>query len=212
MGERGDALHYLSCKGGASGNWFSRFHDSVERQVARMIQEVYLGRGRVQTQDYTGRHRYSPSYVPDITVEDHDGAGSTLVVEVSIFRPTAARHVDVACGGGVSAAVEAYKRSLYGDLAPGVHWRPFIVDPWGHMSPGTARFLDDLRRERGERRGRRGVIHEEEEDTRNWWAQSWSGGWRQRISVVLARNVAQMLLMRARVDHSEQRGAAAMAP
>ena len=50
-------------------------------------------------------------------------------------------------------AVEPYKRSLYGDLAPGVHWMPFIVDPWGHMlSPGTARFLDDLRRERGERR------------------------------------------------------------
>ena len=86
-----------------------------------------------------------------------------------------------------------------------------ILDPWGHMSPGTARFLDDLRRERGERRGRRGVI-EDEEDTRNWWAQSWSGGWRQRISVVVARNVAQMLLMRARVDYCEQRGAAAMAP
>ena len=107
--------------------------------------------------------------------------------------------------------VEAYKRCLYGALAPGVHWRPFIVDPWDHMSPGTARFLDDLRRERGERRGRRGVI-EDEEDTRNWWAQSWSGGWRQRISVVVARNVAQMLLMRARVDYCEQRGAAAMAP
>ena len=80
-----------------------------------------------------------------------------------------------------------------------------------YMSPGTARFLDDLRRERGERRGRRAVI-EDEEDMRNWWAQSWSGGWRQRISVVVARNVAQMLLMRARVDYCEQRGAAAMAP
>ena len=67
MGERGDALHYLSCKGGASGNWFSRFHDSVERQVARMMQEVYLGRGGVQTPAYPGRHVYSPSYATSPT-------------------------------------------------------------------------------------------------------------------------------------------------
>lgn len=206
MGARGDALHYLACKGGETGNWFSRFHDSIERQVARMMQEVYLGRGRVQTQDYTGRRVYSPSYVPDITVEDHDDRGSTLVVEVSVFRPTASRHVDVACSGRASVAVEAYKRGLYGRLAPGVHWRPFILDPWGHMSPGTSRFWDDLRRERGERRG---VI--EEEEVPGWWASSWSGRWRQRISMAVARNVARMIIMRARVDYSGQRGAAAMA-
>ena len=36
---------------------------------------------------------YSPTYVPDITVEDHDDRGSTIVVEVSVFWPTAIRHV-----------------------------------------------------------------------------------------------------------------------
>ena len=41
----------------------------------------------------------SPSYVPDITVEDHADRGSTLVVQVSVFRPTASPHVDVACSG-----------------------------------------------------------------------------------------------------------------
>ena len=51
-----------------------------------MMGEVYLGRGTVRTQDYTGHHHYSRSHIPDITVADFDGRGSTLVVEVSVFR------------------------------------------------------------------------------------------------------------------------------
>ena len=57
-----------------------------------MMGEVYLGRGTVRTQDYTGHHHYSRSHIPDITVADYDGRGSTLVVEVSVFRPTRVVH------------------------------------------------------------------------------------------------------------------------
>ena len=64
MGERGDGAHYLECRGGRTGNWFARFHDAIERQVARMMGEVYLGRGTVRTQDYTGHRHYSRSHIP----------------------------------------------------------------------------------------------------------------------------------------------------
>ena len=66
MGERGDGAHYLECRGGRTGNWFARFHDAIERQVARMMGEVYLGRGTVRTQDYTGHRHYSRSHIPDM--------------------------------------------------------------------------------------------------------------------------------------------------
>ena len=119
-----------------------------------MMGEVYLGRGTVRTQDYTGHHHYSRSHIPDITVADYDGRGSTLVVEVSVFRPTCGAHLPVAAGdppGGASRDVEQRRRADYGALAPGVRWRPFVLDTWGHLGPGTVRFLEELAEERGGR-------------------------------------------------------------
>ena len=61
MGERGDGAHYLECRGGRTGNWFARFHDAIERQVERMMGEMYLGRGTVRTQDYTAGTTTTPN-------------------------------------------------------------------------------------------------------------------------------------------------------
>lgn len=218
MGERGDGAHYLECRGGRTGNWFARFHDAIERQVARMMGEVYLGRGTVRTQDYTGHHHYSRSHIPDITVADYDGRGSTLVVEVSVFRPTCGAHLPVAAGdppGGASRDVERRRRADYGALAPGVRWRPFVLDTWGHLGPGTVRFLEELAEERGGRRRRRGAWATVEGayggDDAEDPTISWLAGWRQRISVVVARQAAQTISRRAVADLADQWGAAAMA-
>ena len=68
MGERGDGAHYLECRGGRTGNWFARFHDAIERQVARMMGEVYLGRGTVRMQDdYTRGTGTTPDHTSRIT-------------------------------------------------------------------------------------------------------------------------------------------------
>ena len=108
-------MHSCSWAGGVQyenwGNWFARFHDAIERQVARMMGEVYLGRGTVRTQDYTGHHHYSRSHIPpDITVADYDGRGSTLVVEVSVFRPTCGAHLPVAAGDPPGGAIRDMER------------------------------------------------------------------------------------------------------
>ena len=94
-------------------------------------QHQYCIYNRVRTQDYTGHHHYSRSHIPDITVADYDGRGSTLVVEVSVFRPTCGAHLAVAAGdppGGASRDVEQRRRADYGALAPGVRWLPFVLD------------------------------------------------------------------------------------
>lgn len=202
MGPRPDAIHYIECRGG--GSWFGRFHDALEAQVFRMVAEVFPGQGRVQTQDYYS-HGYSPSYIPDISVFDYDGLGSTLVVEVSIYRPTCDTHLPIACGepGAASAAVEARRRAGYRSLPPGTHWRPFIVDTFGHMSPGTHAFLGELARLRGDALGTQGAVAPDH-------TMSWSSMWRQRLSMTMARQAAQIITRRARTDYPLQMGAASM--
>ena len=77
-----------------------------------------------------------------------------------MFRPTCGAHLPVAAGdppGGASRDVERRRRADYGALAPGVRWRPFVLDTWGHLGPGTVRFLEELAEERGGRRRRRGA-------------------------------------------------------
>ena len=68
-----------------------------------------------------------------------------------MFRPTCGAHLPVAAGdppGGASRDVERRRRADYGALAPGVRWRPFVLDTWGHLGPGTVRFLEELAEER----------------------------------------------------------------
>ena len=82
-------------------------------------------------------------------------------------------------------------------LAPGVRWRPFVLDTWGHLGPGTVRFLEELAEERGGRRRRRGAWATVEGayggDDAEDPTISWLAGWRQRISVVVARQAAAPL-------------------
>ena len=140
-------------------------------------------------------------------------------MEVSVFRPTCGAHLPVAAGdppGGASRAdVERRRRADYGALAPGVRWRPFVLDTWGHLGPGTVRFLEELAEERGGRRRRRGAWATVEGASGGDDAEdptiSWLAGWRQRISVVVARQAAQTISRRAVADLADQWGAAAMA-
>ena len=139
-------------------------------------------------------------------------------MEVSVFRPTCGAHLPVAAGdppGGASRDVER-RRADYGALALGVRWRPFVLDTWGHLGPGTVRFLEELAEERGGRRRRRGAWATVEAgayggDDAEDPTISWLAGWRQRISVVVARQAAQTISRRAVADLADQWGAAAMA-
>ena len=153
LGPRQDAMHYIECMHGRGSNTYSRVHDAVERQVYGMARQVYLGTSRVQTQDYVGSQGYSPGHVPDVTVFDCDGEGGTMVVEVSVFRPTCETHLPTACGtpGAASAAVERRRLGDYGTLPSGTRWRPFVLDTFGHMGPETTRFFSDLVSMRGDR-------------------------------------------------------------
>ena len=90
-----------------------------------------------------------------------------------------------------------------------------MLDTWGHLGPGTVRFLEELAEERGGRRRRRGAWAAVEGayggDDAEDPTISWLAGWRQRISVVVARQAAQTISRRAVADLADQWGAAAMA-
>ncbi len=78
------------------------------------------------------------------------------------------------------------------------------------------RFLEELAEEHGGRRRRRGAWATVEgayggDDAERDPTISWLAGWRQRISVVVARQAAQTISRRAVADLADQWGAAAMA-
>ena len=193
MGVGGDAMHYEECRGSAdSGNWYARNHDVLERSIHVMLSQVFPGRGTVLRQDAFGAQGYSPQYLPDLSVLDYDGRGATMVTEVSIFRPTCQTHIGAACTSSASLAVERRRRGDYGALPPSTQWRPFIMDTFGHMSPGTFAFFSELVRRRGDR-DTRGRLEPEE-------SMSWGTQWRLRLSVVMARIAAHTIATRARGD------------
>ena len=59
-----------------------------------------------------------------------------MVAEVSVYRPTYESNPAAAHGqpGAASATVEQRRRGDYDSLPAGTHWRPFVVDTYGHVN------------------------------------------------------------------------------
>jgi hypothetical protein len=193
-GEAVDAegLHYISCAGGHS--WFTAVHNAVEVVVCQMLRSVYPS-GRVVMEDRQGARVYSPHHCPDVTVFDHDGRGYHLLVDPRILRPLTSRYVHLAgeTPGAAAARVELDKVRVYGNV--GQHRVvPFVLEEWGLMGPMTRRFFGDclrVRRDRLEVEGRYAT----------WSARTWSSFWRQRLSVTLAKVLADCIIRRAQADY-----------
>jgi hypothetical protein len=74
------------------GNFFTSIHDAMLREVANMLRTVYP-RGQVVAEDYVGAMSYSPLHRPDVTFLDVGGFGVHTLVDLTVFRATAAANV-----------------------------------------------------------------------------------------------------------------------
>jgi hypothetical protein len=141
------ATHYIHCRGApgvGGGNFFTSIHDAMLREVANMLHTVYP-RGQVVSEDYVGAMSYSPLHCPDVTILDAGGFGVHTLVELTVFRATAAANVRSSTRmgpggrlvhgsiGAALAAPQETRRASYGDL--GQHrLLVFAVDEYGMMS------------------------------------------------------------------------------
>jgi hypothetical protein len=78
-------IHYRGAPGVGGGNFFTSIHDA-------MLREMYP-RGQVVAEDYVGAMSYSPLHRPDVTILDVGGFGVHTLVELTVFRATAAANV-----------------------------------------------------------------------------------------------------------------------
>ena len=186
------------------GNFFTSVHDAMLREVANMLRSVFP-RGQVVAEDYVGAMSYSPSHRPDVTILDAGGFGVHTLVELTVFRATAAANVRSSTrmgpggrlmhgtiGAGLAARQET-RRVGYGDL--GQHrLLVFAVDEYGMMSRDAQTLLREcitIREDRLDVEGRHST----------WACRTFSSFWKQRLSVTLARRLACVILLRAQGDY-----------
>jgi hypothetical protein len=201
------ATHYIHCRGApgvGGGNFFTSVHDAMLREVANMLRTVYP-RGQVVAEDYVGAMSYSPLHRPDVTILDAGGFGVHTLVELTIFRATAAANVRSSTRMGLGgrlvhgtigaalAARQETRRTGYGDL--GQHrLLVFAVDEYGMMSRDAQTLLREcitVREDRLDVEGRHST----------WACRTFSSFWKQRLSVTLARRLACVILLRAQGDY-----------
>ena len=188
----------------------------------------------VTKEDGTGSMDYSPHKRPDITVFDYDGNGNTLIVEISVYRPTAQTHLARAASEDPSAAgthKETVKLAEYAPPDPtvtddstdkkarrakdffrskNVRWVPFIVDTWGKLSPKTHAFLQYLA-DRQQQQSLPTDIDRWTPTPEFWSAACFISEWRQRISAALKRSIARIIATRARWDFRDEHAAGILA-
>lgn len=188
-------LHYISCRGGyRAGNWFTYVHNALLEVVKQMLRSVFPT-ANIIVEDAVGAAFYSPRHRPDITVLDYDGSGTHLLVDVSVLRPLCQHHLRAAAAepGRAAAAAEAAKIAVYGDV--GQHRMvPFVMEEFGLLGPATSRFFMECVRARRDRLDLEGRLA-------TWSARSWSSFWRQRLSITLARALADTMIRRAQADY-----------
>jgi hypothetical protein len=201
------ATHYIHCRGApgvGGGNFFTSIHDAMLREVANMLRTVYP-RGQVVSEDYVGAMSYSPLHRPDVTILDAGGFGVHTLVELTVFRATAAANVRSSTRmgpggrlvhgtiGAALAARQETRRAGYGDL--GQHrLLVFALDEYGMMSRDALTLLREcitVREDRLDVEGRHST----------WACRTFSSFWKQRLSVTLARRLACVILLRAQGDY-----------
>jgi hypothetical protein len=124
------ATHYIHCRGApgvGGGNFFTSVHDAMLREVANMLRTMYP-RGQVVAEDYVGAMSYSTLHRPDVTILNAGGFGVHTLVELTVFRATAAANVRSSTRmgpggrlvhgmiGAALAARQETRRAGYGDL------------------------------------------------------------------------------------------------
>jgi hypothetical protein len=201
------ASHYIHCRGGSGvggGNYFSSVHDAMLREVVEMLRSVY-SRGRVMAEDFVGSMSYSPLHRPDATIADTGGFGVHTLIELTVFRGSAAANVRPAARSGrggqvvrapvgeALAARQERRRAEYGDV--GQHrLLVFALDEYGALSPDAERLMRECIVAREDRLDLEGNLS-------TWSCRTFSSFWRQRLSVALVRRLASVILLRAQRDY-----------
>jgi hypothetical protein len=175
------------------------------REVANMLRTVYP-RGQVVLEDYVGAMSYSPLHRPDVTILDAGEFGVHTLVELTVFRATAAANVRSSTRMGLGgrlvhgtigaalAARQETRRAGYGDL--GQHrLLVFAVDAYDMMSRDGQTLLRECIAVREDRLDVEGCHS-------TWACRTFSCFWKQRLSVTLARRLlACLILLRAQGDY-----------